>query len=1504
MVMISLLLRISTILALVRKAMSQTQGEPVTYLRVSQHFKSTVQKFSDNFATPRYLLHGGWFKALDCQDQYILAHFYQNTGPAEASFRALDLGVSYFRWDKSLFLPCGNWVFVVHAHELIWSSDSQSYKGPVRQVFHHPTTFTDTPSDTDPLKRVLLRFTISTSDATTIYYKFRPNILMTHLFYYIDASLDPLDKVVQLAHGGLKLEESIEVRLFKYFKEACFEDEVKVSEVGKLSRISQSGLELRATKVYRLHQVHSHRAWKPANLPQDRCSDFKIFFNVVTGAFGFNSNTIEFSLENSDPNSLLGDQGSAVLTIIGGGKQLMSPEIAELKIKVGTISQSVSKTLFSPVDGRISRVVVQLKACFFSDNLYIRTILYVNDQHKLFGPAFKRPRFTPSNLPWDLVIRKTTNVTVGEESQVFVEQLRMDRGALDLSFVDRVRSASCLFSSPAIQPDFSFIQYCLVCKSKVYNVGGQCLLPNPPPTPALNSSCETYHSNQECIGCTAQSNLLYNKFGYVCYKAENCLAPNNIPGTGAEEGKVCSDVPPATPVICNTFQNVTTANSCECKITGCSVCQESLCDDCKSTNEFVQVDHGKSACVSEVPVGYGVDGSNQNIIRKCEIFGCTDCSFNHLMCIQCDMQLAPYCEKYFTCDATCLTCSDPYANGCLSCASGSYLYETGICGSCTESDRTLDPLTKICIKCDPNCKTCQEKPTVCMSCKGEDFLDLNTLTCQSSCGTGYFSTTLRLSGATEDARVCKRCHSKCSECTNEDDCSVCKTTQLITPTCRMPMNYNCSTTPGLSIPPPGKYYYTYTTTDSTNITNTISYTLCDGNCSTGCSVCENNGSCYSCNGGYKLVSPNICTQCDTLNGDLVVGTLQDCISCENDCQRCQDTTNNCIECKAPASGTGLFNIGSSKNKRSRCRSCSSESSKPYSYVLEGSECLRCNSNCDTCGSNRSDCLTCIPNYYYYESDHRCDICKEPGVFKNGDYCKPCASNCFTCSITETNCTACSPLKPEMYLYENNSCGTCSEPGFTISRLDTTEGPVDTCIKCSTNCKSCSFRAEFCTSCPGQLSLYENNTCGTCADQGVILVDNMCILCDKTCAACEKNKTNCLKCASGLVMNSNSTCGNCKLPGYYINRIDPTAPKCTKCPDMCLTCINGVSCLTCAEGLFQYLNGSCGSCLEADHAKSFGETCMPCHTSCETCRGILETQCSSCTQDKYVDPAGRCVDKIPLSVVSTGYNLDLKQASVIFDQNIQSAAGATVEQDAEIMIYSTSDKSVVFNTVNTSSLSVPLKDISKLGPIDSFKVVSIKIEGDSIRINLDFQAEVKEACLVMRIARAEAITAENKPHIILKQNTVVVPGITVLKSSMDSILQNSAANVQATVNTLTTAFLFISLPQAFILMKVFKTVDYYIYIECDYPVNFGKFLEVISKDVMDYVPNLITQFSDDYGDPVFPRFKEFGLDIHVFKNLGRHFTLIIAVVAIKILAEIFRFLLKKTRLAKFLASSSD
>lgn len=92
---------------------------------------------------------------------------------------------------------------------------------------------------------------------------------------------------------------------------------------------------------------------------------------------------------------------------------------------------------------------------------------------------------------------------------------------------------------------------------------------------------------------------------------------------------------------------------------------------------------------------------------------------------------------------------------------------------------------------------------------------------------------------------------------------------------------------------------------------------------------------------------------------------------------------------------------------------------------------------------------------------------------------------------------------------------------------------------------------------------------------------------------------------------------------------------------------------------------------------------------------------------------------------------------------------------------------------------------------------------------------------------------------------------------------------------------VSLPQAFLLMKLLQALDFYIYIDCKYPSNFAKFLDMITNSVFDYMPNFFGPLIDDQGSPLYERFAEYGMQVHMFANLGQIFSVVILVSAIKL-----------------------
>ena len=78
----------------------------------------------------------------------------------------------------------------------------------------------------------------------------------------------------------------------------------------------------------------------------------------------------------------------------------------------------------------------------------------------------------------------------------------------------------------------------------------------------------------------------------------------------------------------------------------------------------------------------------------------------------------------------------------------------------------------------------------------------------------------------------------------------------------------------------------------------------------------------------------------------------------------------------------------------------------------------------------------------------------------------------------------------------------------------------------------------------------------------------------------------------------------------------------------------------------------------------------------------------------------------------------------------------------------------------------------------------------------------------------------------------------------------------------------------------ETIDYYIYINCKYPTNFANFLKMISNSAFDYVPNFFDSLTDEEGQPVYDRFEEAGVKVHIFANLGKVFTIVCLLLLVK------------------------
>ena len=184
--------------------------------------------------------------------------------------------------------------------------------------------------------------------------------------------------------------------------------------------------------------------------------------------------------------------------------------------------------------------------------------------------------------------------------------------------------------------------------------------------------------------------------------------------------------------------------------------------------------------------------------------------------------------------------------------------------------------------------------------------------------------------------------------------------------------------------------------------------------------------------------------------------------------------------------------------------------------------------------------------------------------------------------------------------------------------------------------------------------------------------------------------------------------------------------------------------------------------------------------------------------------------------------------------------------------------------------------------DGWSVKSIKIDQSKLILKLEFTVSADQWTLGAKLPSPRYLRDPVSPYTAYPDDYLIVEDVTVVKSAVDTMMDSAAAPATATMSMIQGMIMLVSIPQAFVLMKVLQTLDFYVYIECKYPSNFAKFLDMITNSVFDYIPNFFAFLIDDDGEPPFDRFVAYGINVHLFANLGQMFSLVCMIMAVKLL----------------------
>ena len=543
--------------------------------------------------------------------------------------------------------------------------------------------------------------------------------------------------------------------------------------------------------------------------------------------------------------------------------------------------------------------------------------------------------------------------------------------------------------------------------------------------------------------------------------------------------------------------------------------------------------------------------------------------------------------------------------------------------------------------------------------------------------------------------------------------------------------------------------------------------------------------------------------------------------------------------------------------------------------------------CTTCATER--CSACSASkllIIYSEDDYKCEstVPAQYGKDKTRlptDVYRSCQIvGCSNCTDDYLRCATCDPLKWQCFNMCYYTCDTC-----TTTMFDTQQ-----CGKCL----------------PGLTKILSNSTCMNCSIDGLSAVsldgtaDNkICVQCGVNCKSCNNLKgDNCTSCITGSALDMTAyTCGPCPVGKFGVTDTSGELT-CYDCLPGCLNCTNNVACSSCLPGMFMYQDATCKACSEQGRI-GIGKYCEVCDKSCKTCSDILPTNCTSCEQWYWLTKENKCLAQKFVKIEEVRFIADLKEIIIKFDTLVKPII-SSITDISEMIIYKNPKSQIIIQVTGSSQ---PLPSISSLSPVQGYTFESILIKEDSLRVKISVTETISNATFAIRFKQLPAIISQSDVNTVFKDQVIVVEDINLIYTALDKAMAQSAASVGAAVTSISTLILLLSIPQAFILMKLFQMIDFYIYIDCDFPTNFSAFLAIMSQGIMDMMPNFFEKLADDKGIPVYPRFEQFGLNIHVFLNLGRHLSVTLMIGGIKLVLWLLKIAFKKTKFKRIFAKAN-
>ena len=494
------------------------------------------------------------------------------------------------------------------------------------------------------------------------------------------------------------------------------------------------------------------------------------------------------------------------------------------------------------------------------------------------------------------------------------------------------------------------------------------------------------------------------------------------------------------------------------------------------------------------------------------------------ICMTCNVShFGNFCDN--ECPENCLKCeSNQLCTECKPGHSGETCLDTCKNDQCIRCDKHGDCLecspglkgTNCDEKCKDVCETCEAVGNNCLSCVNDHFIIKGQcVSCSKHCleCTNKENCTLCKEGFY--GNTCSKCPSHCETCVNDTFCNTCTSSWsgvrcLCSENCKKggePQNVLswCNESDGHCLKGCKDGFFTAT---------------CSEQCTDNCENCtQDDGVCEKCSGGkYGLNCDEVCGNCMQGVCHMFTGECPgECesgfygkfcnMTCNSNCSNgiCEKVSGNCSSCLHGFFG-GHCNLRCYKNCDGTCEQYTGTCNGCQENRYFGPNCTRDCENCKGCNQT-GYCLSCKEEFYGDHCNISCPVTCGPEQLANhnstecGRYdgrCKACRPGFFNYNCTEKCGDECYRGKGHICQISDGACVEC-KPGYYGSHCQK---------KCSLNCAKYDDRSEL-----SGLCLQQNGACEWGCVHG--WYGASCSLqCNSTCKGCDRLTAKCETCIEG------------------------------------------------------------------------------------------------------------------------------------------------------------------------------------------------------------------------------------------------------------------------------------------------------------------------------------------------------------------------------------------------------